>query len=120
MSPEILGLTILFGSLGALLRYLIGTVWRGGAHRYGAIVAVNIAGSALAGAVVALPESALGVAVIAGLCGGLTTFSTLAVHLLPVPDARPLASRVRLGVLHGLGSVGSCIVAFEVVSLLTG
>lgn len=118
MSPEILALTVALGALGAVLRYIIQSAWMGGARRYGAIVMVNILGSAIAGAAVALPESPLTLPLIVGLCGGLTTFSTLVLHLLPVPHSPVLWRRVSLGVAHVVGSVAACALAFEGVSSL--
>lgn len=118
MNPEILILTVVLGSLGTIVRYAVQTLWLQGTNRFGAILSVNLAGSALAGGLLALPETPLTLPLIAGLCAGLTTFSTLVVQLLPTPISPPLSQRVSVGVLHVVGTVGVCILAFHVVALV--
>lgn len=118
MSPEILGLTVALGSLGAVVRYLFQALWLGKDRRYGAIITVNLVGSAIAGALTALPESPLTVALVAGLCGGLTTFSTVALHLIPTSDSLTAPHRVGLGVAHIGGSVAAVLLAFQIVALV--
>jgi CrcB protein len=118
MSPQLLILTIALGSLGAILRYITQMLWTQGAHRYGAVLAVNLVGSALAGGLMAFPENPLTLPLVAGLCAGLTTFSTFVVQLLPTPNSPAPSHRVALGLLHVVGSVGACILAFEGVSLI--
>jgi fluoride ion exporter CrcB/FEX len=119
MTPEILGLTVALGSLGAVIRYLVQTLWLGNDRRYGAIIVVNLVGSALAGVLTALPGSPLTVALVAGLCGGLTTFSTVALHLIATSDSLTAPRRVGLGVAHIGGSMAAVLVAFQIVSLVS-
>ena len=119
MTPEILGLTVALGSLGAVIRYLVQTLWLGNDRRYGAIIVVNLVGSALAGVVTAMPGSPLAVALVAGLCGGLTTFSTVALHLIPTSDYLSAPRRVGLGIAHIGGSVGAVLLGFQIVSVLS-
>lgn len=73
------------GSVGAVLRALLADALGGGgaAWPWGTLVA-NVAGSALLGYVVARhPPDALGRHLLGpGLCGALTTFSTLQVELV--------------------------------------
>lgn len=84
--------TVAAGGCGAALRYLV-SVWfarsrdaRGskGAGFPWAVFAVNVAGSALGGAVLALADHALSpeaqFVLLSGVCGGLTTFSTFSVE----------------------------------------
>jgi fluoride ion exporter CrcB/FEX len=117
MSAELLLLSVALGSLGALVRYGI-QAWsaRTDKGRIGILVA-NIVGSALAGALFALPDSFTTAAILAGFCGSLTTLSTMVVHLLPVPGAPPLRSRLWLSLWHVAGSVGAAVVAHSVVAL---
>lgn len=117
MSAELLILTVALGSLGALARYGIQS-WSAatGKSRMGILVA-NIVGSALAGAAFALPDSFTTAALLAGFCGSLTTLSTLVVHLLPLPGAPALRSRVGLGIAHVFGSVGAALAAYSAVAL---
>jgi CrcB protein len=69
-------LTLLAGALGALLRYgvsrAVPSPW--------AVLVVNVVGSAIAGALVATVSDDIRLVLVTGLCGGLTTFSTLSVE----------------------------------------
>lgn len=120
MSAGIVLLTVALGSLGAVVRYLVQSLWLDGRRPYGAIVLVNVVGSSLAGALAALPDSPATAPLLVGLCAGLTTFSTLVVHLLTLPDSPPLLRRVLLGALHMVGSLGGCALAYEAVRLVAG
>ena len=116
MSSELLILSVALGSLGAIARYVVQS-WsaRSGNAPLG-ILALNIVGSGLAGALFALPESFAGTALLAGLCGSFTTLSTMVIHLLPVPGAPSLRSRLGLGLAHVLGSVAAGLVAYSTVA----
>jgi len=116
MSAELLLLSVALGSLGALVRFGI-QCWAAGAGsaRLGTL-AVNVLGSGLAGAAFALPESFATAAILAGFCGGLTTLSTMVVHLLPVPGGPPVRSRLGLGLAHVLGSVGAGLATYSAVA----
>lgn len=117
MTAELLLASVALGSLGALARYGI-QAWATAAERgYRGVLVANIAGSALAGALFALPDSFITAAILAGFCGSVTTLSTIVVHLLPVPGAPPLRSRVGLGFAHVVGSVGAALVAYSSVAL---
>lgn len=116
MTPGILALTLALGALGAVARYALQTLWRAGGNFRLAIVAVNIVGSTLAGALAALPASGLTLALIVGLCGSLTTVSTMVFHLLPTPHAPARGPRTWLALVHIGGSVGGCLAGFGVVS----
>jgi CrcB protein len=75
------------GAAGALVRYAVAGV---AARRPGfpwAVLVVNVAGSLVGGAVLALAERAaittdLRLILLTGLCGGLTTFSTFSVETI--------------------------------------
>jgi fluoride ion exporter CrcB/FEX len=116
MSAELLLLSVALGSLGALVRYGVQS-WSAetGSARLG-ILAVNVLGSGLAGGLLALPDSFSITAILAGFCGGLTTLSTMVIHLLPVPGAPPLRTRLGLALAHVLGSVGAALVAYSSVA----
>lgn len=71
------------GALGAIFRFLLQYCFSGHDHRQWAIVAVNLAGSALIGAAWAMagrfgPSLWLNQWLIAGVLGGFTTYSTFA------------------------------------------
>ncbi len=117
MTAELLLVSVALGSLGALARYGI-QAWAATASKgYLGILVANIVGSGLAGALFALPDSFTTGALLAGFCGSLTTLSTMVVHLLPVPGAPPLRSRVGLGLSHVVGSVGVALMAYSSVAL---
>jgi len=117
MTLTTLALIAALGALGAVLRYIaISTLWSAPGGLFG-IAVVNIVGSALAGGLGALPENAWNIALIVGLCGSLTTFSTLAVQLHPgVSSVRGLRW-MGLALLHTVGSVSAAWVAFSAVAL---
>jgi fluoride exporter len=117
MTAELLLLSVALGSLGALVRYGIQAWGATAGNGHVGILVANLVGSALAGAAFALPDSSTTAALLAGFCGGLTTLSTMVVHLLPVPGAPPLRSRLWLGLWHVVGSVGAALVAYSVVAL---
>ncbi|MBP7930079.1 MAG: CrcB family protein [Acidimicrobiia bacterium] len=75
------------GALGSLLRWYV-TTWanRRGPHGFAATVVVNLVGSLTLGVLTAHDLGAAPAAFAAvGLCGGLTTFSTLAFELATRP-----------------------------------
>lgn len=117
MNAELLLLSVALGSLGALARYGI-QAWASSSGKADlGILVANIVGSALAGALFALPDSFTTAAILTGFCGSLTTLSTLVAHLLPLPGAPALRSRVGLGIAHVAGSVGAALVAYSAVAL---
>lgn len=107
------------GALGALLRYGAQFLWPArGARVPVAVLLVNVVGSAIGGAFLALaqwdaaggsPTLAPSVALIVmtGFCGGLTTFSTFAVETVELATSgswRPAVANVVLNVVLGLGA----------------
>ena len=72
------------GAVGALARYLVSRAFAA-AHYPWAVLVVNVVGSAIGGAVFGLATRAalsadVRLVLLTGLCGGLTTFSTLSVE----------------------------------------
>lgn len=109
MTPLLVLAAALAGGLAALVRYAVNHLAgeRGGLP-WG-IVAVNIAGSFIAGLAVAVVDDAeLRVILLAGLCGGLTTFSTLAVDSVSLASA-PRGRRAR-GILRAIANVAVTVV----------
>ncbi|HAA78830.1 MAG: CrcB family protein [Microbacteriaceae bacterium] len=117
MSLGVLALTVALGALGAVLRWLIGLFLNPLGRSRLAIALVNIAGSALGGGLLAFPHQELTLALTAGLCAGLTTFSTLALQLISVEGAPPARARVMLAFVHVAAGIGSCFIAYSLVSL---
>lgn len=91
-----------FGALGALVRYALLSI--APQRAVGVIVAVNLVGSALAGSIAALALTELTASVIIGFCGGMTTFSTIAVQIVNTAREKTLLRAAGLAVLHGMGS----------------
>lgn len=88
LTPLVLVAVLGAGAVGAVLRYALSRAFpvRPG-HLPGGILIVNVAGSALAGALIGLAERAaldgdLRLILITGFCGGLTTFSTWSVETI--------------------------------------
>ena len=87
--PPLVAVAVLVaGAVGATVRYALSRAFpvRPG-HLPGGILAVNVVGSGIAGALVGLAERAaidgdLRLILVTGLCGGLTTFSTWSVETI--------------------------------------
>ena len=97
------------GGVAALVRYAVNHLAgdRGGLP-WG-IVAVNVAGSFIAGlAVAAVDDDGLRLILLAGLCGGLTTFSTVAVDSAQLGSA-PRGRRMT-GILRAIANVAVTLV----------
>ena len=103
-------LVVAGATLGAALRYLVDRLLR---LRFGAVLpwgtlAVNVAGSALLGFVVAaaVPAPLLALAG-TGFCGALTTYSTFGAETVALAEA----GRRRAALLNAVGSAVACLAA---------
>jgi len=98
------------GAAGALLRVLAAESLPAGNFPWPTL-AVNLAGAFLLGAVMARVASGAGRALLgAGLCGGLTTFSTLQLELLDLLGAGRIAvaaTYAAASLALGLAAVGA-------------
>ena len=107
MTPALFVTVALAGALGAVARYLVGLAF---AHQRfpWAVLVVNVLGSALGGAFAAVAVSDdLRLVILTGLCGGLTTFSTLSVETVQLVldgRARAAASSIALNLVLGIGA----------------
>lgn len=102
LSPLVIAALLGAGAVGAVLRYALSRAYpvRPG-HLPGGILIVNVLGSGLAGALIALAERAelgadLRLVLVTGFCGGLTTFSTWSVETIELL----LGGRWRAAVLN--------------------
>lgn len=102
LSPFVIAALLGAGAVGAVLRYALSRAYpvRPG-HLPGGILIVNVLGSGLAGALIALAERAelgadLRLVLVTGFCGGLTTFSTWSVETIELL----LGGRWRAAVLN--------------------
>jgi len=87
MMPLVALAAVVAGGLGSVTRYLVTLAIAGREPLPWAVLAVNVAGSALGGAVLGLSEAALvseslRLILLGGVAGGLTTFSTFSVETL--------------------------------------
>jgi len=117
MTPMVLVATLALGGLGAVVRFGVKeALHKNGNHRL-AIVIVNILGSGLAGGLAALPAQPITQILIVGFAGALTTFSTLALQLARKEPTDYWWSRAALALLHIVGAIGTCWLAFHIVTL---
>lgn len=117
ITDSIFLLVLLSGAAGALLRFGLSCAIPVADRPHNvprAVLIVNVVGSFLAGVALALTQTevipaAAGVVIIAGLCGGLTTFSTLAVEtveLVMQGRARVAARSIALNLVLGVTAAG--------------
>jgi CrcB protein len=106
---------LLSGATGAILRYALSLALPIAKHPHAvprAVLIVNVVGSFLAGLGLALTQTAVippvvGLVIVTGLCGGLTTFSTFAVEsveLVMQGKARVAARSLALNLVLGVGA----------------
>ncbi len=126
MSALVIGATLVAGAVGAGIRYLVSRAFTGTPARLPwAVLIVNVVGSLLGGVVLALGQAGVWDAgvqliVLAGFCGGLTTFSTLSVETIQlVLEGRGRAAVASVAANLVLG-VGAAAVGWGVGVLLVG
>jgi len=83
------------GALGAVLRYLTARAFASHDGFPWAVLIVNVAGSALGGLLAGLAhigtiDPNLEIVMLTGLCGGLTTFSTLSVETMQIVSLKSI------------------------------
>ncbi len=119
MTPALAAAIVLAGAAGALLRFAVA---RGFARRPGrgvpwAVLIVNVVGSAIGGVVLGFAvrgdlAANIQLILLTGLCGGLTTFSTLSVETVQFF----VEGKVRVAVLSMAANltlgIGAAAVAF--------
>lgn len=107
--------TIVAGAIGAVLRYLVAlTLAKRGALPW-AVLAVNVVGCGIGGMALGLEgagliSSALSVVLLAGMAGGLTTFSTFSVESIQLVlegEWRTMAASVSLNLVLGLAAAAA-------------
>lgn len=108
------------GAIGAVIRFLLSKAFARHTSLPWVVLVVNVVGSAIGGAVLGLatlgaasPE--LRLIVLTGLCGGLTTFSTLSVETVQLAlDGKWRIAAVSMSANLVLG-VASAAVAYSIV-----
>jgi fluoride exporter len=89
-------MVVLGGAVGAVVRYLVARRFDRPGAPWG-ILAANVAGSFLLGAVLGRASPEVAALVGTGFCGALTTYSTFALQTVELPRARAVG--------YALGSV---------------
>ncbi len=81
MTPLVLLAVAVGGALGAVVRHLTSVSLAGRGRVPLGVLVVNVVGSFVAGVALGSPlDPTVQLIIVSGLCGGLTTFSTLAVE----------------------------------------
>lgn len=116
-------LTLAAGAAGAVLRFLAARAFAGRSSLPLAVLAVNVAGSAIGGFVYAravlgaLDDGTLTV-ILSGFCAGLTTFSTFSVETVQLV----MGGKARVALLSVLANlvlgIGAAALAFGLVMLV--
>ncbi|WBU37399.1 fluoride efflux transporter FluC [Homoserinibacter sp. YIM 151385] len=126
MSGGLVVAALALGALGAALRYAVTLAFAGRPARLPwAVLVVNVAGSAVAGAVLGLSEAgildaALRYVIVSGFCAGLTTFSTFSVETVQlVLERRARAALASVASNLVLG-VGAAALAWAAARALAG
>ncbi len=125
MTPALAAAIVLAGAAGALLRFAVARVFarRPGRGLPWAVLLVNVVGSAIGGLVLGFAVRGdlagdIQLILLTGLCGGLTTFSTLSVETVQYFVER----KVRVAVLSMAANltlgIGAAAVAFAAVTAL--
>jgi CrcB protein len=104
---------MLAGAAGAVARFLVAKL--AATHRFPwAVFVVNVVGSGIGGCVLALAERGavdpdIRLVLLTGLCGGLTTFSTLSVETVQLFIAgrvRTAVASIASNLVLGVGAAG--------------
>jgi CrcB protein len=113
---------IVVGALAAAARYLVTRLFASARFPW-AVLVVNVAASGIGGAVLALSARAelssdLQLILLTGLCGGLSTFSTLSVDTIQLVLDGKTAVAVRSIAANLVLGVGAAAAAYALVMLL--
>ena len=122
MTAAIIATVIIVGALAAAARYLVTRLF-GNSRFPWAVLVVNVSASGIGGAVLALSARAeissdVQLIVLTGLCGGLSTFSTLSVETIQLVLEGKTAVAVRSVLANLVLGVGAAAAAYALVMLL--
>ena len=122
MTAAIIATVIIVGALAAAARYLVTRLF-GNSRFPWAVLVVNVVASGIGGAVLALSARAeissdVQLIVLTGLCGGLSTFSTLSVETIQLVLEGKTAVAVRSVLANLALGVGAAAAAYALVMLL--
>jgi len=122
MTAAIIATVVIVGALAAAARYLVTRLF-GNSRFPWAVLVVNVSASGIGGAVLALSARAeissdVQLIVLTGLCGGLSTFSTLSVETIQLVLEGKTAVAVRSVLANLVLGVGAAAAAYALVMLL--
>lgn len=122
MTAAVIATVVLVGALAAAARYLVARLFEGSRFPW-AVLTVNVVASAIGGAVLALAERAdlssdARLILLTGLCGGLSTFSTLSVETIQLVQDGKTVTAIRSVVANLLLGIGAAAAAYALVMLL--
>ena len=122
MTAAIIATVVIVGALAAAARYLVTRLF-GNSRFPWAVLVVNVVASGIGGAVLALSARAeissdVQLIVLTGLCGGLSTFSTLSVETIQLVLEGKTAVAVRSVLANLVLGVGAAAAAYALVMLL--
>ena len=122
MTAAIIATVVIVGALAAAARYLVTRLF-GNSRFPWAVLVVNVSASGIGGAVLALSARAeissdVQLIVLTGLCGGLSTFSTLSVETIQLVLEGKTAVAVRSVLANLALGVGAAAAAYALVMLL--
>jgi len=123
VNPAVAAAVIVAGAVGALVRFGVARLFAPRTVFPWAVLVVNVVGSALGGAVLALAtrgsvSADIRLVIATGLCGGLTTFSTLSVETIQLmQDGRWRTAVASIAANFALG-IGCAAGAFALVLAL--
>jgi fluoride exporter len=123
VTPVVVAVALACGALAALVRYAV-AVRSARAGFPLAVLIVNLAGSAIAGAAIGLADaggaSELRYVLLGGVAGGLTTFSTFSVETVQLVIDRRARAAVLSVVANLVGGLTAVITGWALMMLLLG
>lgn len=123
MNPVAFVNVALGGALGALARYIVGIYagrWFGTAFPWGTLI-INVTGSFLIGALAEAfalrwdSAQATRILLVAGVCGGYTTFSTFALDIVTLMNRGQLVAASAYAAVSVVLSVAALYAALHVI-----
>jgi CrcB protein len=123
VTPVLAAAVIVAGAVGAAARFGVARVFAPRTVFPWAVLVVNVVGSALGGAVLALAmrgnvSADIRLIIVTGLCGGLTTFSTMSVETIQLTQVgrwRTALASIAANLAIGIGCAAG---AFALVMAL--
>ncbi|MGV8882765.1 MAG: fluoride efflux transporter FluC [Rhodoglobus sp.] len=122
MTAAVIATVIVAGALAAAARFLVAKAFANSRFPW-AVLVVNVVASGIGGAVLALAERAdvsddMQLILLTGLCGGLSTFSTLSVETIQFVVDGEVAVAVRSVIANLVLGIAAAAAAYGLVLLL--